>query len=223
MRPIHAFLLEDESPDTGVPATRAARAPVVGVVCIVFVCIPKCAPIRRIDRHHAVVAPPLPGWNLRRGACDKLRLTLGQQSGRIGTEPAGVPDRRAHTVTRNAVTQGHVLPLIHGYASHPAVLEELLRILRRVGPLLKYERRASGILNLVPSDAGNAAKAVHLNGMVHNQSLMVVESAILQPMHQPIGQCLKLLWRPHLRDAGKEWKSQAKCTIEIRNRHGNRT
>src|SRR5207302_2550707 len=105
----------------------------------VFVGIPECAVVARIDAHGCVVSPT------RETGC--LRTATLQQTGlgshracRIGRRAAGITDRRMDAAARRTVAESDVSCLIHRSAAHPSI-----RSIRRTeGSLLKYAEVSSG-------------------------------------------------------------------------------
>src|SRR5205823_14926056 len=89
----------------------------------VFVGVPKCAIVYRIDTHAGVITPP------NGAAADSEATRSGKHyrfvlksSERIGGYATGVGDGWIHRRTRDAITQCDVAHSIHCHAAHPAML-----------------------------------------------------------------------------------------------------
>src|SRR5262249_768820 len=143
-------------PATGELEGADARAPVeLARGRDVLIGVPEGAVIGRVDRDAAVVAPAReaerPG--LRAGSGDDRALPLGHRPRKITGQPSGVADLRVGRAAGEAKAQAHIAGLIHGEAAHPAVVS-----VGRIGALLKDRGGRARAPDLVPANAGRAAR-----------------------------------------------------------------
>src|SRR5205807_7926253 len=93
-----------------------------------------------------------------------------------------------------AGADGNITGAVHRRAAHPAVAR-----VGRVRALLVGRRRSAGAADLVPADT--AAARGRGDAVVHDESFVVAEVAIGEPVHDPVGQRVELLRRAGLRHA----------------------
>src|ERR1700675_2750474 len=90
------------------------------VILQVFLRIPECAVVNRVDGHAAVISPTV------ETSC--LGATSGKDEARFGLHgaqwirdrPARVADSWMYATTGIAIANQHVSDFVHCYASHPA-------------------------------------------------------------------------------------------------------
>src|SRR5207248_10525446 len=103
----------------------------------VLVGVPEGAIVGRIDSQRAVVAPSRKiRTGLRARPIDNDSLTLIHHAGRTRSRSPSVMNFRMNRASGNAETECHVAALVHGNATHPAIVR-----IGSVGTLLENCRR----------------------------------------------------------------------------------
>ena len=104
---------ELERPNAGGPTRATCRS-------IIFVHMPECTTVSRIDEHRAVVAPATTGAGLMSASRDKRRFTLRHVIGRITGQTTGITDLRVEGRAGGGITDCDVALPVHVDAGHPA-------------------------------------------------------------------------------------------------------
>ncbi len=154
---------ELERANARLPASTAGRG-------IVLLGVPEGAVVRRVHRHHAIIAPTGSVVGLRATPSNEGLLSLGQRTRCVTGQAAGIPNRRIRCTTGNTVAQRHVAGNVHGNAAHPAVIG-----VRCIGALLVDAPTATAIAQFIPADAG-AIAAVRIHGVIDHQRLVAAEA-----------------------------------------------
>src|ERR1043166_5614247 len=151
--------------------------------------IPEGAVVAWVDRDRRIIAPAVQRLELRTCTLDDANLTA-EFAQRVARRAAGVANSGIQIVARYAVADSEVAGLVHGRASHPAVIA----VGRRVGALLIQQRsgarkRPAAVAQFVPAHAGLAgAAAGRRDRMIDDQRLVVTEVTVSETVHEPVAE-----------------------------------
>ena len=86
----------------------------------------------------------------------------------------------------NAEAEGYIPQSIHGDAAHPAMIA-----IGSIGAFLIQGPVAAALAHFIPANAGMII-AIHIHRVVYDQCRMIAEIAVLQAIHQAIGDSIKI-------------------------------